>query len=240
MTKPCLFLSLLIVSTLGRALAFLPSAFQATGNLPGTARPVRTPPSTFPHFVATTFFPGSNATVSPSSRFDRSADTVAASEEPCVLFIDGQAYNLTAWAKAHPGGVKVLRKFHNKDATKAFHAAAHSQAAYKMLDDFVTHKDVSSTLSSCPVSALPVPRRPRWIQKLFTHEDPIGIHKYCGVFVLLHFIWRFAQMLWGADPAAGLGTRLGRGVHMGPALCLLPHAILSMSSLIFHTGTYGE
>lgn len=42
-------------------------------------------------------------------------------------------------AKAHPGGVKILQKFHNTDATKAFHAAGHSKMAYEMLTDFVIH-----------------------------------------------------------------------------------------------------
>jgi hypothetical protein len=77
-------------------------------------------------------------------------------------------------------------------------------------------------------------RKPRWKVKLFTKEDPIGVHKYLGVFVLLHFIFRFYQMLF-ADPSAGLGTRLGRGPSWIPLACLVPHGLLSLSSLIFHT-----
>jgi hypothetical protein len=37
------------------------------------------------------------------------------------------------------------------------------------------------------------------------------------------------------DPAAGLGTRLGRGPSWIPVFCLLPHGLLSLSSLMFHT-----
>ena len=67
--------------------------------------------------------------------------------------------------------------------------------------------------------------------KLFTREDPIGVHKYLGVFCLLNFIGRYRQMLF-TDPAAGLGT-LG---HPWFAIaCLIPHGLLSVSSLIFHT-----
>ena len=182
-------------------------------------------------FASTLSF--SNSTIV-SDRFQRTAPRDTVSEKECILEIDGVHYNITAWAKAHPGGVNVLRRFHNKDASKAFHAADHSTNAYAMLKDFA----ISSGASTCPVMKKPststTRRRPRWQQKLFTAEDPIGIHKYLGVFCLLHFIFRFAQMLLG-DPSAGLGTRLGRGPAVGPALCLLPHALLSASSLIFHT-----
>jgi cytochrome b involved in lipid metabolism len=43
---------------------------------------------------------------------------------------------MTAWANSHPGGSKILLKFHDKDATKAFEAAHHSAEAYAMLKDF--------------------------------------------------------------------------------------------------------
>jgi hypothetical protein len=75
---------------------------------------------------------------------------------------------------------------------------------------------------------------PRWRVKLFTKEDPIGVHKYLGAFVLLHFVFRFYQMLF-TDPSAGLGTRRGRGPSWIALACLLPHGLLSLSSLIFHT-----
>ncbi len=68
-------------------------------------------------------------------------------------------------------------------------------------------------------------------RKLFTREDPIGVHKYLGIFCLLNFIGRYSQMFFG-DPAAGLGTQ---GHPWFAILCLVPHALLSLSSLIFHT-----
>ena len=131
-------------------------------------------------------------------------------------------------AQAHPGGVKVLEKFHNRDASQAFHAAHHSARAIAMLEQF-----------AIAGPAVPSSRRanallPRLRTKLFTKEDPIGVHKYLGVFVLLHFVFRFYQMFF-TDPSAGLGTRLGRGPSWIPILCLLPHGLLSLSSLIFHT-----
>ena len=67
--------------------------------------------------------------------------------------------------------------------------------------------------------------------KLFTREDPIGVHKYLGMFCLINFIGRYRQMLF-TDPAAGLGTR---GHPWFAIACLVPHALLSLSSLIFHT-----
>lgn len=193
--------------------------------------------------------PGNSTTTSSISsrdpnqkRFDRSASTEAAADQDCILEIDGQRYNLTKWAKAHPGGVNVLQKFHDKDASKAFHAADHSTAAYAMLKDFwIGPVEGASTRVSSAAVTVPLAQeiqernRPRWVQKLFTREDPIGIHKYMGIFVLAHFIFRFGQLYFG-DPSAGFGTRLGKRAHVGPVLCLIPHAVLSLSSLIFHTG----
>ena len=140
----------------------------------------------------------------PNSRFDRTANREMRTEEECILLIDGKRYNMTAWAKAHPGGVNVLRKFHNKDASKAFHASAHSSAAYAMLQEFEIVNDEESSLSLIsPTSSTDTPvqdqlsittspktsslqrKRPRWQQKLFTKEDPIGVHKYLGIFCLL-------------------------------------------------------
>ena len=142
-------------------------------------------------------------------------------------------------AKAHPGGEKILQKLHNRDATRAFAAAHHSAQAVAMLQDFRMPSSKSSGTSAIRDGAVltesVTPKvTARWRAKLFTPEDPRGFHKSLGLFSLLHFAFRFNQMLWG-DPSAGWGTRCGRGCHVGPLLCLLPHALLSVSSLIFHT-----
>lgn len=165
----------------------------------------------------------------PIHRFERTASSVAEVKEPCILTIDGIRYNLTGWAKAHPGGAKVLEKLNNRDATKAFEAAHHSSAAVEMLRKFAL-----PDASSAAQRTIPPHRFPRWRAKLFTKEDSIGVHKYLGVFCLLHFGFRFTQMYFG-DPSAGLGSRLGKGPSWIPVTCLFPHALLSLSSLIFHT-----
>lgn len=162
-------------------------------------------------------------------RFERVASKEATTQAPCIIEIDGMSYNLTAWAKAHPGGEKILLKFHGKDATKAFHAAGHSQKAHEMLKGFAVHPSATQNLHAIPANNVP-----RWRKKLFTKEDPVGVHKSLGVFVLIHFLFRFGQMYFG-DPSCGLGSRLGKGAIIWPALCLVPHALLSLSSLIFHT-----
>ena len=186
---------------------------------------------------------------SPSNRFDRTATMDAASNDVCILQIDGQRYNLTSWANAHPGGVHLLKFYNNKDASKAFHAVGHSNNAHKMLQEFLipvassSSSSSSSATASQPSSAYPANKmittaaaaQPQWRQKLFTKEDPAGLHKSLGIFCLLHFSFRFFQMYF-TDPSGGLGSRLGHGPHVGPAICLLPHALLSLSSLIFHTG----
>ena len=66
--------------------------------------------------------------------------------------------------------------------------------------------------------------------KLFTNEDP-GIHKYSGIFVLCHFAYRFYQSYFG-DLTGNLGKNSTLILSL---LCIIPHMILSLSSLIFHT-----
>ena len=38
----------------------------------------------------------------------------------CILTIGGMRYNMTSWARAHPGGPNILRRFHGKDATSEY------------------------------------------------------------------------------------------------------------------------
>jgi hypothetical protein len=115
-------------------------------------------------------------------RFDRTAPTTAEINLPCRLMIHGKTYDLAAWAKAHPGGVKVLQKFHNKDATRAFDAAGHSSMAYEMLKDFEVTNDTSDefilkNFEETGPKTIVGNKKPRWRAKLFTSEDSIGIHK---------------------------------------------------------------
>jgi len=178
-------------------------------------------------------------------RFDRTASAAVESEQPCILTIHGAQYNVAAWAKAHPAGDRILHKFHNKDASKAFEAAAHSHRAYEMLEQFKISPDpaaaaaaAATTAVATVATAIPATSTAktilRWRQKLFTKEDPRGFHKTMGIFVLLHFFFRYSQMYF-SDPSCGLGMRMGKGPSIVPALCLVPHALLSLSSLIFHT-----
>ncbi|CAJ1942338.1 unnamed protein product [Cylindrotheca closterium] len=194
----------------------------------------------------------------PSLRFNRTATSTQSIDDPCILTIQGNQYNMTAWAKAHPGGSAILQRFHNQDATEAFYATGHSQGAIDMLQDFliidddddeeeeeVKHKntekekEISSTtdktiLSTKTITTKPKSRLARIRTKLFTKEDPIGIHKYAGLFCLFHFAFRYLQT-WFGDPSAGFGTRQGLGSSPLPLLCLIPHTLLSLSSLLFHT-----
>ena len=144
------------------------------------------------------------------------------------------------------GGSRILQKFHNQDATVAFEKAHHSSAALAMLKDFLVDPQFptghanelenadTGILGSRPDS--PQDGSYRWRlsrlrQKLFTREDPTGIHKYLGIFCLLNFVGRYRQMIFG-DPAAGLGTR---GHPWFAIACLIPHLLLSLSSLMFET-----
>ena len=230
------------------SIAGFPSPWTLLSDLQGNARFSSSRSASAP--IGYNNLPLDNSTaVLHKDRFQRTATQNAATEKECILTIDGVSLNITQWAKAHPGGVNILRRFHNKDASKPFHAADHSAHAYAILKDFPVVKRENYTesemteVSTTPRLRCPIiqpqkarPRRPRWQQKLFTKEDPIGVHKYLGIFCLVHFAFRFLQMYF-FDPSAGLGTRQGRGPHIATALCLPAHALLSLSSLIFNTGT---
>ena len=201
----------------------------------------------------------------PQDRFGRTASTETSTEASVLLTVHGKLYNITAWANSHPGGSSILKKFNGKDATVAFEKAAHSHLAYEMLEqfevvtdsNFVTNAEVMSLNTAISITEgqkeknlvgdspddtvspnnqvqATTRRRPLWRTKLFTVEDPRGIHKTLGVYVLLHFAYRIANILFG-DPSAGLATRCGKGPALLPILCVVPHALLSLSSLIFHT-----
>ena len=184
----------------------------------------------------------------PKHRFYKTASLDAFVESPCIVTIQGRDYNMTAWAKSHPGGNKVLQKFHNKDATKAFFDVGHSKDAVEMLDSFLIEDNILTPNMSSEEKASTgfdkidvshnettmMPRMSRLKMKLFTKEDPIGIHKYCGIFVLIHFVFRFFQS-WFGDPSAGFGNRMGKGPSFLSLACIIPHTTLSLSSLIFNT-----
>jgi len=79
-----------------------------------------------------------------------------------------------------------------------------------------------------------VQRKPLWRVKLFTREDPQNIHKFLGIYSLLHFAVRIVAMVL-IHPTGGLtgaGGKLGAAVAVGS---VIPHGVLSASSLIFHT-----
>ncbi len=37
-----------------------------------------------------------------------------------IIIIDDNLFDVTKYKKIHPGGSKILEKYHNKDATEAF------------------------------------------------------------------------------------------------------------------------
>jgi len=79
-------------------------------------------------------------------------------------------------------------------------------------------------------------QRKRWKSKLVTQEDPQWIHKSLGIYSLAHFLYRISIMMFGRDPAAGMGSNMGTATPTLWALVsLLPHWLLSCSLLIFDT-----
>lgn len=175
------------------------------------------------------------------SRFDRTAETEIAIDEQVIFTLHGYTIDVSRWARAHPGGESILKRFHGRDATRAFDAVGHSDAAKAMIKEFAVDS-ATSTVIADPIKAFASSRpqstvystASRWRRKLFTKEDPIGLHKSMGIFVLCHFFYRYVQAIFG-DPSTGLGTRQGLGSDTTAMLCVIPHAVLSLSSLIFRT-----
>ena len=58
-----------------------------------------------------------NRQVGEEDRWSRTAEKEEAIDAECILTIRGTQYNMTAWARAHPGGPNILRRFNGKDAT---------------------------------------------------------------------------------------------------------------------------
>lgn len=172
------------------------------------------------------------------NRFNSTAPSNTYTESQCLLTIHDKRFDLQAFAKAHPGGSAALMKYHDKDATMAFELAGHSEKARKMLEKYevkVVKDATSNENSNREINASnhvkEVSAKPLWIRKLFTNEDPIGYHKYLGIFCLLHFVYRHFQIFCGANPTAGFGSAASKWV----SLWLLPHGLLNASAFIFHT-----
>eukprot|EP00527_Entomoneis_sp_CCMP2396_P004876 CAMPEP_0198140122 /NCGR_PEP_ID=MMETSP1443-20131203/3334_1 /TAXON_ID=186043 /ORGANISM="Entomoneis sp., Strain CCMP2396" /LENGTH=360 /DNA_ID=CAMNT_0043802455 /DNA_START=63 /DNA_END=1142 /DNA_ORIENTATION=- len=174
-----------------------------------------------------------------SSKFRRvSASNTTSIDDECIIAIDGHQYNLTDWANAHPGGVNILRKFHGKNATAGFYAAGHSDEAIQLLERFQIKEmddEEPRTIEIKEETSKKTRTLTRWKAKLVSREDPLWVHKTLGIYSLLHFIYRVTKAIFGKDPSAGLGGNLGQGASVLAIGYLVPHLLLSCSSLIFDT-----
>lgn len=54
------------------------------------------------------------------------------SHNKIIIFIDHYKFDVTQYAKDHPGGRKILCKYNNKDATKAFNEVRGHCDAYAL------------------------------------------------------------------------------------------------------------
>lgn len=59
-----------------------------------------------------------------------------------IIFLDGYKFDVTTYAKRHPGGKKILQKYNNKNATKAFNEIKGHCDGYVLglLDEFCIGK----------------------------------------------------------------------------------------------------
>jgi hypothetical protein len=159
-----------------------------------------------------------------------------------ILTMYNGRYNLTSWADHHPGGISVLRKFHHRNATLAYEKVGHSPQAKALLESFRIPDDHDDRIIE-ELKPTAVTTNTSWrastLTKLITKEDPFHLHKLLGIFCLLHFIYRYGLAFTGRDVSAGFG-HVGGAASVSPRLAstaafMLPHALLSSSSLLFHT-----
>mmetsp|Transcript_8190 Transcript_8190/g.34409 ORF Transcript_8190/g.34409 Transcript_8190/m.34409 type:complete len:470 (-) Transcript_8190:101-1510(-) len=59
---------------------------------------------------------------------------LASGNEPCMITVNEQTYDMRNWVSSHPGG-DIILQYHDKDATAVF-AAFHSKEAYDVLRRF--------------------------------------------------------------------------------------------------------
>jgi len=165
----------------------------------------------------------------------------SATPEEIILTVHNGRYNLTKWADHHPGGIAVLRKFNHRNATLAYEKIGHSHQAMALLESFRIDDNPAKevqTMSTTP-EATKLSWRASTLSKLITKEDPFHVHKVLGIFCLLHFFYRYALVFSGWDTTAGFGS-FGKVASSYPRVAtivafLLPHALLSSTSLLFHT-----
>lgn len=64
------------------------------------------------------------------------------SQEKIIIIIDCHYFDVTEYSKIHPGGIRILKNFHLKDATESFNQIkGHSDGyALGLLDKFCIGK----------------------------------------------------------------------------------------------------
>jgi len=146
-----------------------------------------------------------------------------ASPDKVVVTYQGAKYDVTSFVDEHPAGRGIIVKHNGKDITKPFNDVGHSMEARKMMLKFAVDKKASR---SSDLTA--VPCHTRVYKRLVSEEDKYFIHKAFGILSLLNFFYRYLYLL----PTTGsLGFQERSLFNIG---CLLIHALLSCTSLIFH------
>lgn len=140
------------------------------------------------------------------------------------IVIGSEVYDVEPYLARHPGGSKVFQPFfHGGNATEAFAEAGHSRGAMRLLSAFRVGRleDVKSLPVAPEVTGLSK------LRKFFTREDRFQVHKFLGIYCLLHFFYRIGRSLAGRGPGGFDGSWWSLAT-------VLPHALLSGSSFIFH------
>ena len=73
---------------------------------------------------------------------DISLNKTDISSNKIIIFIDNYKFDVTEYAHTHPGGKKILQKYNNKNATKAFNEVKGHGDGYALglLDKFCIGK----------------------------------------------------------------------------------------------------
>jgi cytochrome b involved in lipid metabolism len=120
-------------------------------------------------------------------------------DEGKIVIYKNSVYDVSGFINEHPGGPQKLEEYFGKNIEKPFVDESHSKYATRVLlalpkvgeilskdlqDKLEVEIDLAYKKSYCCSFDYVV-------KKLFTHEDPVYMHKALGIFALVSFIYRY-------------------------------------------------
>lgn len=149
-----------------------------------------------------------------------------------ILSDHATVYNLTAFAKDHPGGIDVLCECAGTDGTEVYEYAGHSESALSVLDRFQVgvlegHESSTSVSSAAAATASAAASTARKDGKAARLKMQIRVPSMVGLggVVFLMALLVTARVCWG-----GVGTRSGAASENSTLLHPLSAFLLGLAA----------